>query len=206
MKKFSKKLKERKKVEIEIEKDEEREVKKEKGEERDVFLEEIAFSGNLPTFEALLKVIPKLDKGIRIKVFSSEGKFVPLTKTGNELAAGYKMVGFSFIPVVIVEKPLEREVEALSEKKKEVYRDLERAWAGLAEQQAIAFAPWPIPRGRAPEGRLTATLPNMNVNLRPRTMAEMMMDAGTTARQQRAAMDTWGPPLPPINEEREEDL
>lgn len=117
--------------------DEVEEVKKEKGEERDLLLEEVIFGGTPLSFEALLKIIPKLDKGIRIKVFSSEGKFIPLTKTGNELANGYKMVGFSFIPVMVVDKPIGK-VEAPQVKSKS-YIELERVWRDLN------VAPQPLP-------------------------------------------------------------
>lgn len=80
-----------------------------KGEEKDLLVEEIGYSFGLEKvqFDSLVKrLIPKLENGVRIKVWYAGNKYYPCTTTGQELVMAYKLVGFSFVPVMVVERPV----------------------------------------------------------------------------------------------------
>ncbi len=96
---------------------------------------EMVYSPTGLSFDLLTKYIPKVEKESRIKVWKDQsGNYNTSTKVGMELAAAYKMVGFSFIPILLVE---EEEEEKIS-----------RAAFGEAAANAFnAAAFWePVPR------------------------------------------------------------
>ena len=82
-----------------------------KGEEKDVLYEDFypIHSYDPLTLERVVKLIEtKMEIGARVKVYkepSQGGLYFPVTKTGATLVMAYRQVGFSYIPVLEVEKP-----------------------------------------------------------------------------------------------------
>ena len=77
---------------------------KKMSEERDLLVEEFGLMLGTLEFDKLIKYIPRVEKGSRVKVFRQGEKYYPHTKIGIELVLAYKMVGFSFIPVLVEER------------------------------------------------------------------------------------------------------
>lgn len=92
--------------EEEIEKDEG------KGMEMNIPLEDfgVVFFREKPTFDRLILLIKRIEKGSKVKVWREGMKYFPTTSTGQELGMAYETVGFSFIPVEVVDKPLQKEI------------------------------------------------------------------------------------------------
>lgn len=87
--------------------------KKEKGEEMDLPLESFPIMDDGEySFETLAEVIPRVEKGVRIKVYRKRGLHHPITKVGRSLIWAYQKVGFSFIPVEVVAEPPLKEGKA----------------------------------------------------------------------------------------------
>lgn len=86
--------------------EEEEEGVKEKGEEKYIFLEEFSTGSFVPlTYDRLVKLIPKVESGRRVRVFRRGRYFIPLTSVGCQILSAYKTVGFSYVPSIIVEDP-----------------------------------------------------------------------------------------------------
>jgi hypothetical protein len=90
--------------------EEEDEMISPKGQEMDVLFEDFSpiRAYDPITLERIVKLIPKMEASARVKVFLESGKYTPVTKTGATLVMAYRQVGFSYIPVIVVEPPENR--------------------------------------------------------------------------------------------------
>lgn len=112
-----------------------------RGMEMNIPIEEfgVSFYKDKLSFEKLLSLIKRIEKNAKIKVWRSGVKYFPLTSSGQELGMAYAAVGFSFLPVEVVERPSEEAKPKPKEEKPLGYNELGAVFRG----QAINFAPPP---------------------------------------------------------------